>query len=98
MVLVVQDLALLAWGPQDLLGPRAPGLRGGVLYFDGQFDDARLLVNMAETAAEQGAVLLNYAPVLALTRGPSGAIDGVVARDEETGAELRVGARVVVLR
>ena len=32
------------------------GLRGGVTYFDGQFDDARLVVNLAQTAAEQGAV------------------------------------------
>src|SRR5271165_3752566 len=36
------------------------GLRGGVIYFDGQFDDSRLLINMAATACEQGATLLNY--------------------------------------
>jgi glycerol-3-phosphate dehydrogenase len=36
------------------------GLRGGVVYYDGQFDDARLLINMVATAAEQGATLLNY--------------------------------------
>ena len=36
------------------------GLRGGVSYYDGQFDDARLLINLVETAAEQGATLLNY--------------------------------------
>src|SRR5512137_1603350 len=40
---------------------RTEGLRGGVVYYDGQFDDARLLVNMAATAAEQGATLLNHA-------------------------------------
>src|SRR5512135_3702727 len=39
------------------------GLRGGVIYYDGQFDDSRLLINMAQTADQQGAVLLNYAPV-----------------------------------
>src|SRR5579862_6242403 len=39
------------------------GLRGGVLYYDGQFDDARLLIHLAETAERQGAALLNYAPV-----------------------------------
>src|SRR5258705_6173794 len=39
---------------------KTEGLRGGVIYFDGQFDDARLLINLAETAFEQGAVLLNY--------------------------------------
>src|SRR5210317_500123 len=30
VILVIQDLALMIWGPEDLLGPRAPGLRGGV--------------------------------------------------------------------
>src|SRR5882757_3108968 len=40
------------------------GLRGGVIYFDGQFDDARLLINLAQTAESHGAVLLNYAPVV----------------------------------
>src|SRR5437588_10604892 len=39
------------------------GLRGGVVYYDGQFDDARLLINMVSTAAEQGATLANYCPV-----------------------------------
>src|SRR5437588_3056626 len=36
------------------------GLRGGVIYFDGQFDDSRLLINLVTTAYEQGATLLNY--------------------------------------
>ena len=39
---------------------KTEGLRGGVVYYDGQFDDARLLINLVETAAEQGATLLNY--------------------------------------
>src|SRR3989475_8977768 len=47
---------------------KTEGLRGGVVYYDGQFDDARLLINMVATAAEQGAALLNYAPVTAFTR------------------------------
>jgi glycerol-3-phosphate dehydrogenase len=42
---------------------RTEGLRGGVVYYDGQFDDARLLINLAETAADQGAALLNYVRV-----------------------------------
>jgi glycerol-3-phosphate dehydrogenase len=75
---------------------KTEGLRGGVVYYDGQFDDARLLVNLVTTAAEQGAVLLNYAPVIGLTRDPEGYVDGVVARDAETGEELRAGARLVV--
>src|SRR5215469_11617950 len=44
------------------------GLRGGVIYFDGQFDDSRLLINLVATAFEQGATLLNYAPVTGLLR------------------------------
>jgi glycerol-3-phosphate dehydrogenase len=75
---------------------RTEGLRGGVVYYDGQFDDTRLLINLAETAAEQGATLINYARVVALTKGPDGFIDGVVAVDQETGQEWKVTARVVI--
>src|SRR3954466_4880785 len=45
-------------------------LRGGVLYYDGQFDDSRLLVNLAQTAAQQGAALVNYARVTAFHKDP----------------------------
>ena len=72
------------------------GLRGGVLYFDGQFDDARLLIDMVVTAFEQGATLLNYAPVTALLKDAHGYVNGVVAVDAETGEELRAAAKVVV--
>lgn len=72
------------------------GLRGGVIYFDGQFDDARLLINMVTTAAEQGATLLNYCPVTGLTRGSDGFVNGVKARDEETGREFTVPGKVVI--
>jgi glycerol-3-phosphate dehydrogenase len=75
---------------------RKEGLRGGVVYYDGQFDDARLLVNMAATAAEQGATLLNYAPVSALHRGPDGFVDGVRARDLESGQEIDARGRLVI--
>ncbi len=72
------------------------GLRGGVVYYDGQFDDARLLVHLARTAADHGATLVNHAPVVGLSRDAGGLVDGVVARDLESGGELRAGARVVV--
>jgi glycerol-3-phosphate dehydrogenase len=72
------------------------GLRGGVVYYDGQFDDARLLINMVATAAEQGATLLNYAKVTSLTRNKKGWIDGVVATDLESGRRLRAKAKVVI--
>src|SRR4051795_6151017 len=44
------------------------GLRGGVIYYDGQFDDSRLLINLAETASDQGAALLNYTQVTGFTK------------------------------
>src|SRR5436190_12458114 len=53
------------------------GLRGGVMYHDGQFDDSRLLINLAQTAAEQGASLLNYATVLRFVKNGDGAIAGL---------------------
>src|SRR5262249_1865388 len=75
---------------------RTDGLRGGVIYFDGQFDDARLLINLVATAAEQGATLLNYAKVTAFTRDEDGFVDGVVAKDLENGVELKASAKVVI--
>jgi glycerol-3-phosphate dehydrogenase len=72
------------------------GLRGGVLYYDGQFDDARLLINLTTTAVEQGATLLNYAPVTGLTKNSSGMVTGVSARDLETAEQFNFKARVVI--
>src|SRR6187549_2571881 len=62
---------------------RTEGLRGGVVYYDGQFDDARLLINLAATAVEQGALVLNYTPAVGFTRDTDGFINGVEARDLE---------------
>ena len=75
---------------------RTEGLRGGVVYYDGQFDDARLLVNLAQTAAEQGAALVNYVQVVGITKAADGFVDGVVARDLEGTREWTLRARVVV--
>jgi glycerol-3-phosphate dehydrogenase len=75
---------------------RAEGLRGGVVYHDGQFDDARLLIHLVHTAADLGATVLNYAPVARVTREPGGRVDGVIVRDLDGGAEWRATARVVV--
>ncbi len=72
------------------------GLRGGVIYYDGQFDDARLLINLMRTAAEQGATLLNYAGVVAFEHDSAGFINGAVFEDQETGKEHRIKAKVVI--
>ncbi|MEM1128564.1 MAG: glycerol-3-phosphate dehydrogenase/oxidase [Bacteroidota bacterium] len=71
------------------------GLDGGVVYYDGQFDDARLAVNMAQTAAEQGAVLINYCEVTGVIKEGL-EVRGVYARDHETGATFDVSAKVVI--
>jgi glycerol-3-phosphate dehydrogenase len=75
---------------------KTEGLRGGAVYYDGQFDDARLLIHMVATAFEQGATLLNYVEVTGLTKDAQGFVDGVSARDIETGNEFRASAKVVV--
>ena len=72
------------------------GLRGGAVYYDGQFDDARLLIQMVATAFEQGATLINYVEVTGLTKDAQGFVDGVNARDAESGDEFRVNAKVVI--
>lgn len=75
---------------------KTDGLRGGVVYYDGQFDDARLLVNLVATASAQGATLLNYTQVTGLTKGDDGFVDGIVARDMEDGTVHGARGRVVI--
>jgi glycerol-3-phosphate dehydrogenase len=72
------------------------GLRGGVLYHDGQFDDTRLLVNLAQTAAEHGACLLNHARVSRLIKDEGRTLSGLEFRDEETARDYALRARCVV--
>jgi glycerol-3-phosphate dehydrogenase len=75
---------------------KTEGLRGGAVYYDGQFDDARLLIHMVITAFEQGAALLNYVEVTGFTKDSQGFVNGVLARDVETGEEFQPSAKVVV--
>jgi len=75
---------------------KTEGLRGGVQYFDGQFDDARLLINIIQTADKQNTVVLNYMPVTALRKDGQGLINGVLARDAESGREFEIAARGVI--
>jgi len=72
------------------------GLRGGVIYYDGQFDDTRLLIHMAATAADHGATLLNYAPALGVLKDADGFANGVTFSDSESGEQHTVLARVVI--
>jgi glycerol-3-phosphate dehydrogenase len=72
------------------------GLRGGVKYHDGQFDDARVALALAQTAAEEGACVVNYARVTNLIKSRSGHTSGIAFRDEETGSHHPVSARCVI--
>ncbi len=72
------------------------GLRGGVKYHDGQFDDARLLIDLASTAAQEGACLVNYARVVSLAKDRNGFIVGLIVRDEESGKSYEVPARSTI--
>ena len=94
------------FGPSRLLGKqqtlsalptiKPDGLRGGVQYYDGQFDDARLLISLAQTAADHGATLLNYMQVVRLTKQAGEFLDGAVALDLESGREHEIKAKAVI--
>ena len=75
---------------------RTDGLKNGVVYFDGQFDDTRLLIHLAQTAADHGATLLNYAGVVEITKDDDGFVNGVVALDSESGQRFTALAPVVI--
>jgi glycerol-3-phosphate dehydrogenase len=72
------------------------GLTGGVVYYDGQFDDTRLLINLVTTAGEQGAILLNYARVTGLHLGEDGIVHGLSWENVETGETFNAKAKVVI--
>lgn len=70
-------------------------LRGGVRYFDCQFDDSRMAVNLAQTITEQGGVVVNHMKVIGLLM-KDGRITGVEAGDMETGKQYQIAARSVI--
>ena len=68
---------------------KSEGLKGGVVYHDGQFDDSRMNVCLALTASEQGAVLANYTEVVKLIK-EKGKLIGVEVKDKETSQSFTV--------
>jgi glycerol-3-phosphate dehydrogenase len=71
------------------------GLRGGIQYFDGQFDDARLAVRLAQTIHDQGGTALNYVEALDLIK-ENGRVAGASCRDVESGRVYPVRAKTVI--
>ncbi len=78
-----------------LPGIATNNLSGGVLYYDGQFDDSRLSINLAQTAIDKGAVVLNYCGVTDFLKNGS-SIAGVRAKDEINGKDFLIAAKVVI--
>jgi len=78
-----------------LPGVQPRGLHGGVRYWDGQFDDARLALLLARTAAERGALVVNHVEATGLLR-QNGQVRGLHVRDTESGEALTLQARCVV--
>jgi len=81
---------------KELPGLINAGLKGGVVYHDGQFDDARMAVTLAQTAVDHGAVCLNYVKVQNLVKDNNGLLSGVTAVDQITGEEYSFKSKVVI--
>lgn len=74
---------------------RTTGLKGGVVYHDGQFDDSRLAVNLAQSCADHGGYVLNYCQVIGLLKD-AGLVSGVKVKDLESGTEYDIKAKAVI--
>ncbi|MEP6788059.1 MAG: glycerol-3-phosphate dehydrogenase/oxidase [Acidobacteriota bacterium] len=75
---------------------KTKNLSGGVLYYDGQFDDTRLLIDLARTAHAHGGAVLNYSKVRTLTKNADGKVNGVEFEDVASGESFSVTAKVVI--
>jgi glycerol-3-phosphate dehydrogenase len=72
------------------------GLKGGVIYHDGQFDDSRLAINLAQTITDNGGFVLNNCGVTGLTKNEENMISGVECFDSENNISFTIRAKVVV--
>ncbi|MFZ2278341.1 MAG: glycerol-3-phosphate dehydrogenase/oxidase, partial [Prosthecobacter sp.] len=72
------------------------GLSGGVVYHDGQFDDARLAIHLARTAVDHGAIVLNHTRACGLMKEKNGHIIGVQAECAESGCQYEIRAHCVI--
>ncbi|SUJ29843.1 Aerobic glycerol-3-phosphate dehydrogenase [Sphingobacterium spiritivorum] len=75
---------------------KASALQGGIQYFDGQFDDARLALNLGQTAAEYGATIINYADVTHIGKNEAGKVNGLTFVDQETGQSHTIQAKSII--
>jgi glycerol-3-phosphate dehydrogenase len=71
-------------------------LIGGIQYFDGQFDDARLALNLGQTASEHGAVVLNYAEASAILKDDKDTVTGIEFIDRDTDKKYTIKSKAVI--
>jgi len=75
---------------------RGKTLKGAIMYYDGQFDDARLAVALACSASAAGAAVANYTECISLTKDAKGQVIGARVRDVMTKEEVDIFAKVVI--
>ncbi len=75
---------------------RSEGLKGGIVYHDGQFDDSRMAVTMAMDCCRKGGIVLNYFEVTDLLKNREGKITGVNAIDNNTGTKYEIKSKLVI--
>lgn len=80
---------------KELPDLKSSNIKGGVLYYDAQFDDARLAIDLAKKAAKEGATMLNYFSVVSFLKS-SEKISGVIAKDEESQKEYSIFSKIVL--
>ena len=72
------------------------GLKGGVVYHDGQFDDSRMTIALAQSCIDAGGTVLNYFEVTGLLKNEKGKIYGVKAKEMVSGNEINILAKLVI--
>jgi glycerol-3-phosphate dehydrogenase len=75
---------------------KSKGLKGGIVYHDGQFDDSRLAIALAKCCIENGGRVVNYFKVTSLRKDDKGKILGVQARNTISGEEFNLNSNLVI--
>lgn len=73
---------------------KSEGLVGALVYYDGQHNDSRMNLALIMTAVKQGATVANYVEVTALNKDAAGKVNGAKLKDNLTGDEWNVRAKV----
>jgi glycerol-3-phosphate dehydrogenase len=81
---------------KSIPGIRTKNLKGGIRYHDGQFDDSRLAINLAQTIWDNGGYAINYMQVIDLHKNDRGKLNGVTAIDLESKSVHPFKAKAVI--